>query len=113
MGKNLFHMKYFLRFLKIFIFICCLIQIFSLLDSTLNPDMPSTKIITKNLKDVNFPIIFKLCALKFKNDPYEHYKKVGYEDMLDFFKGKSMYNKSVIGWNGFHENGSTIGSVEG
>ena len=38
---------------------------------------------------------------------------VGYEDVKNYYYGRSFYNKSIMGWAGHTENGSTLGSVEG
>ena len=52
--------------------------------------------------------LFELLSKK-QND----YEKVGYGHYGDFFRGKSMFNKSIYGWNGHRENGSVFGSTEG
>ena len=31
---------------------------------------------------------------------------MGYDDSFDFYLGKSMYNESLIGWNGHNEDDS-------
>ena len=78
----------------------------------LYPNLPDIRIYKTDLKDIDFPLVFKLCVME-KHNSTARYTNVGYEDSFDFFKGVSMYNKSLYGWRGHHQNGSTIARVEG
>ena len=76
------------------------------------PKYPSVRIYKKNLKDIEFPIAFKLCVIELNNNSIR-YQKVGYKNEYDFFLGKSMFNENLFGWNGFTKTNTTFGSVEG
>ena len=41
------------------------------------------------------------------------YKKLGYKEAYFWFAGESMYNKSIVGWNGHSKDGKTLGSTLG
>ena len=69
-------------------------------------------ILPKNLQDIVFPLVFKLCATETR-DTFARYNNVGYVDDFDFFLGRSMYNASLFGWTGHTVNGSTFADVEG
>ena len=77
----------------------------------LYPDIPTMKHYSRNLKDIDFPIAFRICAEKLQ-DEEEKFNSVGYRNMFDFFLGQSMYG-SAYGWAGHSKNGSIIGPVEG
>ena len=76
------------------------------------PDYPSVRIYRKNLKDIEFPISFKLCLRELKNETLR-YKNIGYYDNYHFYAGVSLFNRSHFGWNGFTQTHATLGSVEG
>ena len=61
-----------------------------------NPELPSIREYEANLKET-----------------YDRYHRLGYEDKMNFFLGRSKYNKSHYGWNGHTEDGATIGPTEG
>ena len=87
--------------------ILCMLHIFVNLHVTLNPPNPDIRVFDKALKDVSFPILFKLCGKEIRNSS-ERFKIFGYQDEINFFGGKSIFSKNVFGWNGHTENGSTI-----
>ena len=78
----------------------------------LHPQLPSIRILKKSLKEIDFPLTFRLCVSEINNSS-DRYRRVGYLDHFNFFFGKSMYNSSLYGWSGHTENGSTIANVEG
>ena len=78
---------------------------------TMYPENQSVRVHKENLKDLDFPVYFKLCARELENDT-EKYQRLGYRDYFNFYVGDSMYNRSLVGWNGHSPNGSTLGSVE-
>ncbi len=75
------------------------------------PDYPSVKSYKKNMKDIEFPISFKLCVRELGTTM--RYSRYGYSDEYDFFEGRSLFNRSFLGWNGFSETNSTIGFTQG
>ena len=91
-----------------FFTILCLLHIFVNLHVTLYPPNPDIRVYDKALKDVSFPILFKLCGKEIRNSS-ERFKIFGYQDEINFFGGKSLFSEIVFGWNGHTENGSTIG----
>ena len=76
------------------------------------PDWPEIKITNKDLKDIEFPLSFRICVSEIDNS-YERYTDHGYTHDFAFFNGESSYNSSLIGWNGHTQNGSTIGPLRG
>ena len=80
----------------------------------LYPEFPEIVNRKTSLKDLEFPIVFRVCATEANlTGANEKFHEVGYTDLWKFFHGESMYNDSFYGWAGHTENGSTIGSVEG
>lgn len=76
-----------------------------------SPEFAETKIYTKQLKDIEFPIAFILC---FSEEKFSQtYKKHGYSDEEHFFAGQSLYNNLNYGWFGHFENGSTHHTFQG
>ena len=87
-------------------------HIFIIVYYKLNPEVPNVKIYKKQLGDIEFPVVFRICL----HDAYHNekrYKDVGYNDVHDYYLGISRFDKSIRGWAGHYENGSTIGTVEG
>ena len=88
--------------------ILCLLHIFVNLRVTLNPTNPDIRVYDKALKDVPFPILFKLCGKEIRNSS-ERFKIYGYKNEINFFAGRSKFSDNIFGWNGHTENGSTTG----
>ena len=88
-----------------------IIHVSSIINNLLYPDLPTFKHYSKNLKDIDFPIAFRICAEKLQ-DEEQKFNSVGYQNMFDFFLGRSMHGHAY-GWAGHSENGSIIGPVEG
>ena len=78
----------------------------------LYPELPSTKTYKKPFKDVDFPLVFRICAHELENSSAK-FQKYGYGYDGFYFVGQSMYNASIFGWNGHTPNGSTIAPFEG
>ena len=77
------------------------------------PENPNIQVQRKDLKDIKFPLAFKLCESlqdKHRNTVYHNY---GYKDAVTFFLGESVHNKSLRGWSGHTKNNSVFGSVKG
>ena len=77
-----------------------------------NPEYPTITVLRKDLKDIDFPLGFRLCF----NEPYNgslRFQNVGYKAFSYLFSGESRYKRFVFGWKGHFENGSTFQSVEG
>ena len=66
----------------------------------------------KQLKDIEFPITFKLCLLE-KSTSSDRYKSLGYNDSQGFYRGQNRFDQNVVGWNGHTSNKTTLGSIQG
>ena len=74
------------------------------------PANPETKIYSKELKDLGeFPIVFKLCLKELESFD-ERYKRQGYNDIFEFFKGNLKSGGKMVGWAGQKK---SSGSVKG
>ena len=101
---------YFLNILFFFVFLGHISQIGYKLK---NPEFPSVKVYKKQLKDIEFPITFKLCLWE-NNTSSERYKRLGYSSVTDFYSGDSMFDENNVGWNGHTTHNTTIyASVKG
>ena len=76
----------------------------------LHPSTPSVKHESNKLKDIEFPLDFSICFHDFESNRFENY---GYLYDQRLFRGDSKFNKTIVGWNGHRENGSTIMSIGG
>ena len=83
----------------------CIIHISINLLTFLNPENPSVKTYRKNLEDIEFPLIFKICY-DFSDD--EIFQQYGYHNARNFMFGRSMFNGSIYGWNGHTANGTIM-----
>ena len=72
-------------------FIAFTIQLGSVIENYIFPTVTNTNLIEKNIKDVGFPLIIKICIKPGFNETA--IKEAGYEDVWGFFKGQSMYNR--------------------
>ena len=99
-------------FLNFFLLIICIINSCQVVDRLLHPELPSTRKSETDLKDIEFPLSFRICLYKLK-DINKRYQKLGYKDVYKFFLGRSRFNNSRFGWNGHTEKGGIIGSTEG
>ena len=99
---------------QIILSLVCFLHIIFILDQEVNPKLPLVKNYEKGLVNTAFPLIFKIC---FNEHSSNRYRKVGYFNNRDFFKGLSMYdlNKNLVsvGWRGHSQNGSTLLTTEG
>ena len=64
-----------------------------------------------DLRNINFPVVFKFCVGNGENN--EKFQRLGYADRYDVFLGNSMFNNSLVGWNGHTNNFSTLMPVKG
>ena len=94
--------------------IVLLIHVLLIGENLLFPGNPNVRIERKDLMDIKFPLAFKLCVSSQNDaDQFENYEKFGYNSSYDFFRGISMFNESMLGWNGHTRNNSILGSVKG
>ena len=89
-----------------------IVHILFIANKEFNPKLPETRKFKKLLKDIDFPLMFQFCAFH-ENDELEKYQKLGYKDRINFFRGRSLYNSSLVGWGGHTINQTNIASVKG
>ena len=75
--------------------------------SIFNPEIPDVETSELPLKDIAFPFSFRLCVHKLV-DTNEKYNFAGYKNYYAFYKGRSLYNKSLYGFSGHQQNGSPM-----
>jgi len=106
-----------LRVINFTLLIICIINSCDVINSLVNPELPTIHVINTNLKDIEFPLSFRICLNYIHDDErdmdielynLDRYKKFGYDSGNTFYKGQSMFNKSLVGWNGHTENGDTL-----
>ena len=97
----------------IFVF-SCLVHLGYLGFYVLYPEFPTITVYREHLKNVDFPLSFRLCMNEPKNGS-ERFRKVGYTGYAYYYWGASMYNESIYGWSwrGHQKNGSNFGSAYG
>ena len=83
-----------------------LIQMGFVIYSLLHP-LPVTSLKEVSLSDLQFPVVFKLCAHLMWDDNLR-YSEVGYQDEEMLYLGQSKYDPSQFGWSGHSENGSHL-----
>ena len=101
-------MKRIETFLNIFFMIACITHVSFIGYYSINPVLPEIKIYSKPLKDIEFPLVFRLCTNKLLNLNHSEFNEMGYKDTKGFFRGQSKYNWKHFGWNGHNVNGSVI-----
>ena len=87
-----------------------LAHIFTIYEDSIDPPVPDVKHYDEDLKNLDFPLIFKFCFLNHKI--VSVLTDLGYDGILNFYRGQSMYNASLYGWNGHTPEGGTKGSTK-
>ena len=109
MAKSIF--KQLITLINFTLLIICITNSCDVIYRLVNPELPSFREYETKLKDIEFPLSFKICLNELKPD--DRYKKLGYWSRSYFFLGRSKFNYSHFGWNGHTEDGATIGTTEG
>ena len=81
-------------FFDIFFSIIFLIHVSSIGYNILYPEVPEIVVQKRNLKEIDFPMSFRICVNEL-DDIRSRYQKFGYRHFYDFFRGKSMFNDSL------------------
>ena len=102
--------KTFLSMTKVIVLITWFVHVSFIFYDNLYPDVPSMKVYSKSMKNMDFPICFKIC---FYEKGKERFKRLGYSYDQRFFKGENLFNKSIVGWLGHTRNGSRFNHFEG
>ena len=111
MNKSI--LKYISPLINVTFLLVCLLHICINGFYMIHPDLPSIRVSENNLKDINFPLSFRICVTEIENST-KRYENVGYEGEFAFFSGKRMYEpKNLYGFAGHTNNGSTLSDVQG
>lgn len=100
-------------FFNMGIHLICFIHSSRILYNMLNPDEPSVRSYEKDLSEMPFPLLFKMCVEAEVPYTKEDLLTFGYGNLQRYYKGMSTYNKSWIGWAGMAENGSSLDLEKG
>ena len=101
--------KWFDMLFKLFCLVAVIVQLGFNLQGFLQPKFPTTRVKDVALKDLDFPLIFKICVQPGFNQTALY--EVGYSGLLEYFKGKSRFNGDVFGWAGHTSDNRTWGGV--
>ena len=96
---------------KIFL-LACLAHLMFMAYYLAYPERPAIEVYRKNIKQIEFPILFRVCVDEIDNIS-SRFQKAGYTHYWYLFYGKSMHLNRTYGWNSHTKNGSTVGSVRG
>ena len=77
----------------------------------IHPSQTVTSTVRKNLSDVDFPVLFKICIKPGFN--LTALQEVGYASTWEYFTGQSRYNSSLVGWAGHKNDGTAYTNVTG
>ena len=97
------------RIVNCLLVVACGLHVGYIVLNILNPEFPQVRIYKEQLKNIEFPISFQICVNEFNltNATNEKYHKYGYDGLLEYFKGESRYNSTIVGWTGHKQNHST------
>ena len=87
--------------------VACLSHISINAYNILYPEIPSLKVYERELRNIDFPVSFKLCVKEIYNKT-KRYKDYGYKDNWKFFFGQSNIRRGHVGWNGDFKNGTSV-----
>ena len=108
-------MNKFNLFLNIALMIACTVHVTNILKGSLFPELPNVKHYENDLKIIEFPVTFKFCFMASDTNRERRnwiFKKYGYKTIVQFFRGQSKFDKTLVGWNGHTENGTTMTSTQ-
>ena len=71
-----------------------LVHVFTIGFNLLHPEYASIRVYEEDLKQIDFPLSFKICVREQENST-ERYKRMGYADEYSFFAGNSMFEEGV------------------
>ena len=98
-------------FIYLVCFIAFLCQLFSLIGSYVHPSQTVTSVEKKDLNDIPFPVLFKICIKP--GFDREELLTAGYLHAGRYFLGESRFNGSIHGWAGHLPDGRVKGNVAG
>ena len=95
-------------------FVAFIIQMTFLTKNQVQPSQTVINTEKKDLKDLEFPIVFKICIIP--GFDFRELENVGYGGPVpayNYFVGKSRYNGSVYGWAGHTSDGRVVSNISG
>ena len=99
--------------LTVFLVLSCLVHLSYITYYSVYPEMPEITVQRIDLEEMeDFPLSFRLCMFEPQNS-FHRYVNIGYDNLGAFYMGLNMRNKSLFGWKGHFENGSTFASATG
>ena len=93
--------------------LCCIAfcwQLYGILGDWIHPSQKTTDISEDQLKDLTFPITFKVCMKPGFNTTA--LKEEGYASISEYFFGQSRFNNSLYGWAGHTNTSDTRDTLE-
>ena len=96
---------------KSFCLLAFLLQAGFLFYNLLNPTHTEIHTEIKNLADLPFPAVFKICIKLAFN--MEFLNRAGYDKTFDYFLGRSRYNSSLYGWAGHTKSADIFTNISG
>ena len=109
--KQLGPFSWFKLLIKLSGFLCYLVHMYFIFHNQVFPSETFTRLEEKQLDDIEFPVIFKLCVTPALN--MTELKSAGYKNIWRYFVGQSAYNTSLYGWGGHSSQGTPMQSVRG
>ena len=94
-----------------FCLLAFLLQAGFILFNLLNPAHTEIHTEIKNLDDLPFPAVFKICIKPAFN--LEYLRRAGYDNTFDYFLGRSKYNSSLYGWAGHTKRADVFTNISG
>ena len=101
-----------MKFMFLINIICALmflLQFYTMMYNYFNPSHTSSSTHIRNLGDIEFPVLFKLCVKPGFDE--ERLLEHGYESEFHYFVGQSRFNKTNFGFNGHFENETMLEST--
>jgi hypothetical protein len=87
-----------------------LVQLGLVIRGYVAPTLTNTRVEQQDLKDMDFPLIFKICV-----DPGFDQTAIfeaGYRNTWEYFIGRNRFNSSIVGWAGHTNTSGVQGSVQ-
>ena len=94
-----------------FCLLAFLLQAGFLFYNLLNPTHTEIHTEIKNLADLPFPAVFKICIKPAFN--MEFLNRAGYDNTFYYFLGRSKYNSSLYGWAGHTQTEQVFNNITG
>ena len=88
-----------------------MVQTTTLIVNMINPKETLIKTQIMDFDKIDFPLIFKVCITPGFNTT--ELRTLGYRNSLAYLQGRSVFNRSTIGWAGHTADGQVASNVSG